>query len=654
MADSNRTGRTVVPGAVITGNTIVPGQTAPHHQGAGLDQMLEVVADGPNPGAPQSFLLVISGSDPGRLLVLDRPEMVIGRSKYADIKVSERAMSQQHAKLVRAGDHHRLYDLGSTNGTFVNDQRIEQADLKVGDVIRTGETVFTYMSSAGGDQNDKTLALPTARTAPPATRPPTMATGVPATRARQVPAVRTGAMPQVLEAPNYATDEGDAITLILRLLRFFKRYWLSFIILTLIGATAGVASYRFRRPPAVATFEIDLVPKPSDNPVERQHRMNLEFFRSATQNFVRPQLIADTLAELGETDLTPQRIRSIQRRLQLKRSRGSQTMYAGSYEAPTADEAMEFLRVHLKLFLEQEVEKALQVLIVEVDTLEKNLAQAEEELNATEQAILAFKEEHSEGLPDQAQQFYQELFELDARSAELASDVARAAAEVDLSKRRLKSESPLIESRIQMARPYEDAIAEVKRDLAAAKAAGKGNQHPDVIELKQQLKRLEDLRDDVIQRGTSAKVVHNKNPVYEGARRTLQDANAAFKIARSELGRLGADKKRIEKIVGELPRLQQEYAELTRNYDSTKVVHNNLYEKLNSSKIQLDMERAAASARFDVITPPNVEKVSAVRTMIKRGFIAGFLGFMFAAGLGLIRDLRRLLAERARMEAQRS
>jgi uncharacterized protein involved in exopolysaccharide biosynthesis len=313
---------------------------------------------------------------------------------------------------------------------------------------------------------------------------------------------------------------------------------------------------------------------------------------------------------------------------------------------------MEFLRVHLKLFLEQEVEKALQVLIVEVETLEKNLAQAEEELNATEQAILAFKEEHSEGLPDQAQQFYQELFTLDSRSAQLASEVARTAAEVDLSKKRLKSESPLIESRIQLARPYEDAIAEVKRDLAAAKAAGKGNAHPDVIELKQQLKRLEDLRDDVIQQGTT-KVIKDKNPVYDQARRSLQDANAAYKIARSELGRLGADKKRIERIVAELPRLQQEHAELTRNYDSTKVVHNNLYEKLNSSKIQLDMERAAASARFDVITPPNVEKVSAVRTMIKRGVLAGFLGFMFAAFLGLLRDLRRLVAQRARLEDAR-
>src|SRR5688572_31687150 len=115
-----------------TGRTLTPG--------GGLDQMLEVVASGPDPTAPQAFLLVVSGAEPGRLYPIERPEITIGRSKYADIHISERAMSQQHAKIVRHGDHHRLYDLGSTNGTFVNDEKIDQVELKVGDVVRTGET----------------------------------------------------------------------------------------------------------------------------------------------------------------------------------------------------------------------------------------------------------------------------------------------------------------------------------------------------------------------------------------------------------------------------------------------------------------------------------------------------------------------------------
>ena len=86
-----------------------------------------------------------------------------------------------------------------------------------------------------------------------------------------------------------------------------------------------------------------------------------------------------------------------------------------------------------------------------------------------------------------------------------------------LSRQRLKSESPIIESRIESARPYENTIADIKQQLAEAKAAGKGNQHPDVVSLKEQLEQLEDLRDDVLQNGTAAESVAGQEPALQGA-----------------------------------------------------------------------------------------------------------------------------------------
>ena len=640
--EPNRTGRTLIPGEVVG-----PGTAIAH---GGLDKMLEVVVDG---GAPQALLLVIAGAEPGRLHVLDRPETVIGRSKYANIRVDERALSQQHAKLVNVGGRHRIYDLGSTNGTFVNDQRITQTDLQVGDVVRMGQTVFTYMASNSThpSQSDSTLALPATTGSPH--QAVIAAGGALARRSPYADARLPAHMPQVLPMPAHTGEEdgADWVEQFLRVLGFFRRYWLSILVLTILGGAAGVASYKVFKPPVKAEFEIALVPQATDNPIEQGRRFNFEFFRAAQSNFLRPALIYETLTELGETEVTEDRIRDIQRRLQFDRA--GQFSYTGAFTAGNPEEAITFLDVHLNRYLEQEMEKAIKVLVVEVETLEQNLKDAENELQATDQAILAFKQEHSEGLPDQASQLYSELIALGTDRGRAASEVARASAELSLSRRRLKSESPIIESRIEMARPFESAISEIKRQLAEARAAGKGNAHPDVVRFKEQLAELERLRDETMERGNSggSNLAKSKNPLYKDARLAVDEAEAAHKIASAELSRLTNDLKRTETIVRKLPELQAEYSELNRSYDATKKVHANILEKLNASRIQLEMERASASQRYDLITPPNVQPQSRIKTMGIRGAALAMLGFFFGVFLGLLRDLRRYIA--ARLEQSR-
>jgi pSer/pThr/pTyr-binding forkhead associated (FHA) protein/uncharacterized protein involved in exopolysaccharide biosynthesis len=642
--EPNRTGRTANPNQVI-GSDIAVASGQIDAPAGGLDEMLELAVD--DGAAPQAFLLVISGSEAGRLHVLDKPEIVIGRSKYADIRISERAMSQQHAKLLTVGSRHRICDLGSTNGTFVNDQQVSQADLEVGDVVRTGETVFTYLSSTSAHPtgDESTLALhggvasPGFRvTAGPGALVPRPDPGAVPTR---MPSGRALPMPMPTEV-----EGADWIDQLLRVLRFFRRYWLSILLLTILGGAAGVASYRVFKPPAKAEFELALVPQATDNPVEQGRRFNFEFFRSAQSNFLRPALIYETLTELGETEITEDRIREIQRRLQFERA--GQFSYNGTFTAPVPEEAITFLDVHLNLYLDQEMEKAIKVLVVEVETLEQRLEDAERELQATDQAILAFKQEHSEGLPDQAQQLYAELIALGTDRGRAASEVARASAELSSSRRRLGSESPVIASRVEMARPYEAAISDTRRHLAEAKAAGKGKAHPDVIGLEAQLDQLQRLRDEVIQsgRGGGNDIVRSKNPLYKDARLAVDEAEAAYKIASTELARLTNDLERTKSIVRKLPELQAEYSELNRSYDATKKVHANILEKLNASRIQLEMERASASQRYDLITPPNVLPRSRVKVMGMRAAGLAMLGFFLGITFGLLRDLRRFIARR--------
>ena len=94
----------------------------------------------------KACVVVIEGPDLGRYYRLDRPEHVFGRSASADIQLDEESASRQHAKLALSEGRVCLYDLGSTNGTYVNGAPCGQAELRDGDLIRIGRTVFKYTS----------------------------------------------------------------------------------------------------------------------------------------------------------------------------------------------------------------------------------------------------------------------------------------------------------------------------------------------------------------------------------------------------------------------------------------------------------------------------------------------------------------------------
>jgi hypothetical protein len=80
----------------------------------------------------------------GRVVALDRG-ITIGRSEAADLPIVDQFVSHMHARILRRGAYHFVEDLGSTNGTFLNDRRIEKdAALKVHDSLRIGQTTLRY------------------------------------------------------------------------------------------------------------------------------------------------------------------------------------------------------------------------------------------------------------------------------------------------------------------------------------------------------------------------------------------------------------------------------------------------------------------------------------------------------------------------------
>ena len=86
-------------------------------------------------------LAVIQGFNAGEIYSINKPKMLIGRSD-ADIIVKDLEASRQHARIDVVGDRVILRDLNSTNGTFVNEQRISTVNLENQQEFRIGTTIF--------------------------------------------------------------------------------------------------------------------------------------------------------------------------------------------------------------------------------------------------------------------------------------------------------------------------------------------------------------------------------------------------------------------------------------------------------------------------------------------------------------------------------
>ncbi len=94
----------------------------------------------------EACLVVISGAELGKKFVLDKSSTIIGRSPKTDIQLDEDSISRNHAMFVVEGAKVMVRDLGSTNGTYVNDVAVKERELRDADQIKIGRTIFKFLS----------------------------------------------------------------------------------------------------------------------------------------------------------------------------------------------------------------------------------------------------------------------------------------------------------------------------------------------------------------------------------------------------------------------------------------------------------------------------------------------------------------------------
>jgi diguanylate cyclase (GGDEF)-like protein len=97
-------------------------------------------------GAPR--LVVLQGKDLAAQYPLETPELHLGRIRDVDITLEGEGVSRDHARILQEGTTFVVEDLNSTNGTFVNDTRVDRHVLKEGDHLKIGPNILKFVVSA--------------------------------------------------------------------------------------------------------------------------------------------------------------------------------------------------------------------------------------------------------------------------------------------------------------------------------------------------------------------------------------------------------------------------------------------------------------------------------------------------------------------------
>jgi pSer/pThr/pTyr-binding forkhead associated (FHA) protein len=102
-------------------------------------EALEVTVEG------TALVVRAGGGIAGQTFTPAGPRTLIGRAPDCDVFLDDVTVSRRHAELLHEGDRFTIRDLGSLNGTFVNRQRVEAAELHDDDEVQVGKYRMTFL-----------------------------------------------------------------------------------------------------------------------------------------------------------------------------------------------------------------------------------------------------------------------------------------------------------------------------------------------------------------------------------------------------------------------------------------------------------------------------------------------------------------------------
>ena len=111
---------------------------------------LEELSRSPGRGGQDCIVVIYSSNARmfGKRFVLSSEAMSLGRGADNTIQLDNDSVSRRHCRIEKRSDHYYVEDLQSTNGTYVNDELVTSYQLRRGDQVKVGDTIFKFLSGS--------------------------------------------------------------------------------------------------------------------------------------------------------------------------------------------------------------------------------------------------------------------------------------------------------------------------------------------------------------------------------------------------------------------------------------------------------------------------------------------------------------------------
>jgi pSer/pThr/pTyr-binding forkhead associated (FHA) protein len=596
-----------------------------------LEQQLDLVVPQASSRAAKrkAFLMVSTGPAAGMVFPVAQRSLLVGRSQEAEVQINEQAISHEHARLEQTEQGIVLRDLGSTNGTYVNGELVEDAVvLSGGDSIRMGSTTFTFVTREGVSPKGTVRLQALDPRQIERRREPESAHVVPASQ-------QTGSLSLT-----------DAVRKVRTCWVYARRYWRLLAVGAGFGLLMALLQLWLRPPPGSAWFELSLVPAHTASAEEAP-----QAFASAESTFRSLPLIKQTLKDLGAPSVSDGVATEIQANLTFEPIAYNSKVYHGEYQDSSAELALRFLNQHVHVYIESELDQLLTVLKADAAFDRAQEQKAYDRVAKARSELIAFTEQHPDAVPKDAKLPNVMQVRLPADASPERIEESMVAASHALRRAYMQIQS-------KKAQPYQQKVAQAEDKIAEAHARGLRDQHPEVVALRNLQATMRNRASAIMaaepspaEQELDPQIPRLKAELAELEARLSQLPGGATRSVKAALAGDTTTQVQASRPAQSLAQLALQYGELAREYENAKTQHEALLKKREATDRQLERERTSAAARYDIITPPTAAKASLFSSAVKRSALGICIGLGLAVMAAACLEMRRLLIARGHIQA---